>query len=161
MSLSKVRSHLTILSAVVVGLVAALALPAVAQEPDSTDPGAETQDIAPLQQPTGFGTQALQPGCYGQTDQPHRSGHVPGTVNVVARTVCWAYTVFVSTSLYRHRWYGWQFLAHGERTSYNYVDTNAAWYCAGSGTYTYRADSYHEATGGGWASTANSARLTC
>lgn len=27
-------------------------------------------------------------GCFGQTDSPHKSSHVAGSVNVVARTTC-------------------------------------------------------------------------
>lgn len=43
-------------------------------------------------------------GCYGQTDAPHNSSHVTGTINVVARTVCPGInvtTIHVDTILYR------------------------------------------------------------
>lgn len=104
---------------------------------------------------------ALAPGCYGQTDQPHPSGHVPGNVNVEARTVCPGLTDYVSTSLYRDRWYGQQHLADGSNTRFGRADTSAAWRCAGTGTYTYRAYSYHEASDGSYAYTGNSRRFTC
>ncbi len=115
-----------------------------------------TRVAASLLEPLVF-----QYGCYGQTDRPHLSSHVPGTVNVVARTVCPGESVYVQTSLYRDRWYGPQFLDSGSNSGFGSTSTNAAWNCSGSGTYTYRAYSYHEATVSGWAYTSNSARLTC
>lgn len=39
--------------------------------------------------------------CYGQTDYPHLSSHVPGTVNVTARTGCTSGTAYVKTTLTR------------------------------------------------------------
>jgi hypothetical protein len=109
----------------------------------------------------GVMTRALAAGCYGQTDQPHPSTHVPGTVNVVARTVCPGFGVSVYTALYRDRWYGEQFLDDGGNSGTNSVSTNASWRCAGAGTYTYRAYSYHEASDGAYAYTYNSRRFTC
>jgi hypothetical protein len=100
-------------------------------------------------------------GCYGQTDQPHPSTHVPGTVNVVARTVCPGFAVYVSTALYRDRWYGQQFLDSGSASGTGTATTNASWRCQGAGTYTYRAYSYHAATNHNPAYTYNSRRFTC
>jgi hypothetical protein len=111
--------------------------------------------------PAGVIPYALSPGCYGQTDQPHPSRHAPGYVNVLARTVCSGRGVYVSTSLKRDRWYGRQFLAGGSRSGTGSVPLSTSWRCAGTGTYTYRAYSYHEATNAGYANTVNSRRFTC
>jgi len=98
--------------------------------------------------------------CYGQTDQPHPSTHVNGTVNTVARTVCPA-TDYVSIDQYRSRWYGWQSWGSGSNTNYGTATANAAGACASGDTYTYLGSSYHEATGVGYAYTSNSRRFTC
>jgi hypothetical protein len=100
-------------------------------------------------------------GCYGQTDQPHPSSHKTGTVNVVARTVCPGHRVYVSTDLYRSRWYGWQLQGSGSKSGSNSVSDNAADNGCG-GIHNYLAESYHEASGVGTAYTANSANnLPC
>lgn len=100
-------------------------------------------------------------GCYGQTDQPHPSSHKTGTVNVVARTVCPGHRVYVSTDVYRSRWYGWQLQGSGSKSASNSVSDNAADNNCG-GIHNYLAESYHEATGVGTAYTANSANnLPC
>ena len=95
------------------------------------------------------------------TDQPHPSSHKTGTVNVVARTVCPGHRVYVSTDLYRSRWYGWQLQGSGSKSGSNSVSDNAADNHCG-GIHNYLAESYHEATGVGTAYTANSANnLAC
>ena len=106
---------------------------------------------------------ALAPGCYGQTDQPHSSSHVNGSINVVARTVCAGLGVHVDVTLYRSRWYGWQQRGFGSKNGTNSVSTNAAESAADcSGTHDYLANSYHEASDGSYAYTSNSANsLTC
>lgn len=105
----------------------------------------------------------LSPGCYGQTDQPHSSSHVNGSINVVARTVCTGEGVHVDVTLYRSRWYGWEQRGYGSKDSTSSVSTNAAESAADcSGTHDYLADSYHEASDGSYAYTSNSANsLTC
>jgi len=100
------------------------------------------------------------PGCYGQTDQPHPSTHVNGTVNTVARTVCPA-PDYVSVNQYRSRWYGWQGWGSGSNAAYGRATANAAGGCSSGDTYTYLAESYHEATGVGYTYTSNSRRFTC
>jgi len=119
---------------------------------------ADLQRSGPKQ---GISPKALAYPCYGQTDRPHLSTHVAGTANVVARTVCYGTGVYVYTELYRDRWYGQQFLDSGSRSGTDSVSTNASWYCRGAGTYTYRAYSYHSATGAGTANTTNSNRFAC
>ncbi len=99
--------------------------------------------------------------CYGQTDQPHPSSHYPGTVNVVARTVCPPLGVYVSVNLTRDRWYGEQNLNSGANSGVNSVSTNAGYNCQGQGTYTYHGYGYHEASNGTYGYTSNSYRFTC
>jgi hypothetical protein len=137
--------------------------PAYAEPPV---PQAITPDVpatsAPLKgdNPTA---EALAPGCYGQTDRPHLSTHQPGSVNVVARTVCPGFGVKVSTALYRSRWYGWQRRGTGAKEGVNSVSANAAESAAEcSGTHDYLGSSYHEASDRSWARTSNRANgLTC
>ncbi|CAN2183128.1 hypothetical protein MCEMRE203_00336 [Candidatus Nanopelagicaceae bacterium] len=50
----------------------------------------------------------LLPGCFGITDIPHLSKHVPGTVNVVAATICPGRKVFVTSTLVRITTFGSQ-----------------------------------------------------
>lgn len=98
--------------------------------------------------------------CYGQTDAPHASGHVPGTVNVVGRTVC-PTTDYVLIDLYRQHWYGWEYMSSGQKTNYGTAQSNAATTCTLGTNFLYEGDGYHEATGAGEASTYNNADLTC
>lgn len=98
--------------------------------------------------------------CYGQTDIPHYSTHVGGTANVTSRTVCPG-SVYVETELDRDRWYGSQYLSDVYRSWTGTVDINTSYRCAGQGIYTYRANSYHEASTDSYAYTANSGRFNC
>jgi hypothetical protein len=98
--------------------------------------------------------------CYGQTDQPHPSSHVNGTVNTVSRTVCPS-TDYVDLYQYRSRWYGWQSWGHGSNTAFGTASANAAGNCGSGDTYTYLGSAYHEAAGFGYAYTSNSRRFTC
>lgn len=53
---------------------------------------------------------AMQVSCYGQTDQPHRSTHLPGSVNVIGRTVCDAPVIRLALEirLYHYEcWWQW------------------------------------------------------
>lgn len=104
---------------------------------------------------------AIAQACTGHTDQPHLSSHAPGYVNVVARTSCPGGWVYARVRLYRQRWYGYQELNMNQATGTNYVQVNTSWRCAGSGTYTYVAYSYHTAANRGPLTTRNSARFTC
>ena len=106
---------------------------------------------------------ALAPGCYGQTDRPHNSTHQPGSINVVARTVCPGLGVHVSTNLDRSRWYGWERRGSGSNNGAGRVQTNAAESAQDcDGTHDYLGSSYHEATDGAWARTSHRANgLTC
>jgi hypothetical protein len=122
--------------------------------------------VAPGKSALGTGgsvSPALAPGCYGQTDQPHSSSHVNGSINVVARTVCSGLGVHVDVTLYRSRWYGWEQRGSGSKNGTNSVSTNAAESAADcDGTHDYLANSYHEASDNSYAYTSNSANgLTC
>jgi hypothetical protein len=112
-------------------------------------------------------------GCYGQTDDPHKSTHVPGNVNVVARTECdWANVpeIHVSTTLQYWKCFiicWWSTIGStGSTTDYfdDDVTANSAANCI-SGTHNYRGISYHYIIGSdgnryeGW--TANEKTLTC
>jgi hypothetical protein len=117
----------------------------------------------PAQTALGNVAKALPSGCYGQTDRPHNSTHEPGSINVVARTVCPGLGVHVSTALYRSRWYGWEQRGSGSNNGFGSISTNAAESAADcDGTHDYLASSYHEASNGAWANTSNRAdKLTC
>ena len=52
--------------------------------------------------PTDLNERIAFPGeCYGRSDRPHISAHVPGTVNVLARTFCPKTGVSISSRLVR------------------------------------------------------------
>lgn len=109
--------------------------------PETTDSGVY-YSMAPYYQPTS---------CWGQTDMPHRSYHVPGTVNVVARTWCtFPTTVYVSTQLARQRCFlifcWWSTQASNAATGVTRVQTNAAGFCQRGW---WRGGSFHTALIGG------------
>lgn len=150
-------------------------------------PAAVKQQVGPDRpQPTGLGESTLGAGgtsagpgqvspaaispnplnCKGQTDRPHGSGD---DASVHGRTTCdWnAPALFVTTNLFRDRWYGWQFLDGRSKSAYGWWRTNDAtphWYCYGAGLYTYIGSSSHEADIAGvayYGSTQNSDRFWC
>jgi len=100
-------------------------------------------------------------GCYGQTDNPHASGHYIGTVDVESRTVCPGRTSLVQTSLYRSRWYGWEGWGYNQGTGLGSAAIVTRGGCLYQTTYTYLASSYHEAVSAGYAYTQNEQRFTC
>lgn len=63
---------------------------------------AQGSAIAEPPVPTDFNERIAFPGeCYGRTDTPHLSMHVPGTVNVLARTYCPKTGVSINSRLVR------------------------------------------------------------
>jgi hypothetical protein len=48
-------------------------------------------------------------GCIQQADYPHKSTHVPGTMNGTVRTVCRVYVPRISENaqMWESRWWGW------------------------------------------------------
>jgi hypothetical protein len=64
-------------------------------------------DGADNQQVSGAG--AANPyGCFGRTDRPHKSTHVPSNVNVISSSLCAVRMsdVAVWVDLYREKWWG-------------------------------------------------------
>ena len=107
--------------------------------------------------------------CGAVSDRPHRSEHVVFTVAAQSRTTCatqrsWMYA---RGTLYRDRFYGVEQLdVDSSSTPYAYGKVRAipAWYCRGTGTYTYRNSGYHEVSSGGtiwYRNTGNQARFGC
>lgn len=94
---------------------------------DSADPGAELTATAPSSTTTYFVTEApfgvatkstatapvataYNPGgCTTYADNPHPSGHVPGTINATVRQVCGVVVQNNSTEakLWEKRWWGY------------------------------------------------------
>ena len=58
-----------------------------------------------VKQALKYSTVVLGKDCYGKSDFPHVSSHVPGTVNVVTRTICPGKFVTVQGTLYRKGWF--------------------------------------------------------
>lgn len=109
--------------------------------------------------PQAFPTTGVFAGCYGKTDNPHKSASF---ASVHARTVCAYASKATSTNLARDRWWGWEHLANGGSTGT--ADAVTKWYCSGTGTYTYRGTTFHRASIGGKVATAytsNSERFSC
>ena len=150
---------LAVLCSLFLGVSSASAQP---RSPRPAGSGAPSSQTVTATKPSGVAPRLIGgvSGCYGQTDQPHPSSHVNGTVNVVARTVCPA-ADYVSVYQYRSRWYGWQGWGSGSNAAYGRATANAAGGCSSGDTYTYLAESYHEASGVGYAYTSNSRRFTC
>ncbi|MFI1996319.1 DNRLRE domain-containing protein [Actinoplanes sp. NPDC020271] len=89
-----------------------------------TPPGAEiandqdtslSDSTTTSSQPGTVGAQAVNmevspSGCVGSTQNPHRSGHVPGTINVTGSTKCAVAVQQLKLwiKLYRSRYYGWE-----------------------------------------------------
>jgi hypothetical protein len=88
----------------------------------------------------------IGPNCSGTTDPPFQGG---GWVFAEATTNCSidVAEIYVQSDLYRSRWYGWQHLDYSQDTEYHttLALVYTSWDCLQTGTYTYEADSYHEA----------------
>jgi hypothetical protein len=75
---------------------------------------------------TGASPNTVSPsGCVQRADYPHKSTHVPGTMNGVVRTVCLAYVRKISESaqMWESRWWGWDRI--GIRGSVSDIDSKA------------------------------------
>jgi hypothetical protein len=94
-------------------------------------------------------------GCYGRSDQPHASVHVPGTVDALGWTIC-SYTLpyeYVSSTFYRQDcllficW--WTQVDHksSSTVSWGQVSVTVAHTCANSDAHLYEIVSHHEARG--------------
>jgi hypothetical protein len=146
--------RISILAVITAGLVvAALPGPAYAEgaRPAADDSAPQVSTL----QPGGRAFVEPSPaGCVGRTHDPHRSSHVPGTINVVADTRCnYAVpSVGVSTNLYRSRWYGWELRGSSgfqSRANSSSISTNAGSpRCVGD-VHDWLGSSYHESIEGG------------
>jgi|GEM_PF-6055798 len=116
------------------------------------------KDIVPIPNPYG---------CFGRSDNPHRSTHIPSNVSAQGTTSCrvpvpW---IYVRSSLYRSRWF-W-FDEHISTTqlgrSGTVAQVNPGGRCVDSGNY--YVTSYHEVRGPDarlyWTRTSNSAYVNC
>jgi hypothetical protein len=84
-------------------------------------------------------------GCSGQTDYPHVSFN---EASVHGRTKCNSNvsSVQVVTTLYRDRWWGWEYLQSDSNAKSNKKqseDAHPHFNCRGTGTYTYVGRSQH------------------
>lgn len=84
--------------------------------------------------------------CWGRSDYPHISTHVPRTVNVIAETVCPGGIVSVRTTLSRHGWLFFREAASGSKTGIGSVRINVALKCkwkSGEPLIGYMVESVH------------------
>ncbi len=74
----------------------------------------------------GASPTAVSPsGCIQTADYPHKSSHVPGTMNGVVRTVCRVYVPKISETaqMWESRWWGWDRI--GIKGSVSQIDAKA------------------------------------
>jgi hypothetical protein len=67
--------------------------------------------------------------CWGRTDYPHISTHVPRTVNVIAETACPGGSVSIRTTLWRAKWMFFRESISITKTDLNSVRVNVALNC--------------------------------
>jgi hypothetical protein len=96
-------------------------------------------------------------GCYGQTDNPHWSGHNPGAITVRSRTVCYGHAVGVAVNLYRWIFGAWYFRDGASASGWERVNANATQDNAGCGWW--RGEAGHSATNHYPSNTSNQAYL--
>lgn len=103
-------------------------------------------------------------GCYGETDYPHISTHVPNTVNVIARTVCPGESVAVRTTLTRHGWFIFNDSSAIQGLGKSRVQVNTSLKCKwkfGMEPIKYVAESVHFANKARFAKTKRTMLLLC
>lgn len=111
--------------------------------------GGESESAPPPESDPQWGVMQNPWNCQGQTDNPHKSTHVPGTVNVVARSSCGISvpTIRVITALQRWNFPFWSTVGNSplvQSSPGSYVQTNAAATCV---TDWYRGVSGHSVVG--------------
>lgn len=100
--------------------------------------------------------------CFGTTQNPHYSSHVPGTINVIAETDCLGKQVSVQTFLFlgalelKHNFIKNGFTSHRDRAV-----LSTSWPCNKGHTYIITAVSYHVDDRGHGAETVNRATVYC
>lgn len=134
------------------GAVSLTAAPASAEPAPSvaagTDGRADATSLTAGPANGGFAAQAVSPsGCMGQSNNPHRSGHVPGTINAEARTYCNnpVPELYARAELLRFYSGAWRVVHSNYGLDFQKVEVSAFAnepYC--SGTSYYALDSYHE-----------------
>ena len=96
---------------------------------------------------SGLGKKVQLDGdCFGRTDFPHISTHVPLTVNVHAVTHCPGKKVTVRTVLLRHSWWIFNEVQRVEKSGFGDVEVNVSLPCKwkkGQRAIEYTAYSYH------------------
>jgi len=136
------------LSLALIGISGAVLLTSVsAVEAGPSGPSATTR--ASLSQPPprqllGNRPRVRPRGCYGQTDNPHRSRHRPGYITVQGRTVCSGRAVTVRVELYRVVFGQRYFLDRGSDSGIGRATANAS---ARRRCGTFLGRSYHGASG--------------
>jgi hypothetical protein len=136
----KIRNGKNLSISVIVLSLLIINVPARAQTPES---GFST--------PTGFDSGLgkkvkLDGDCFGRTDFPHISTHIPFTVNVHAVTHCPGQKVTVRTVLLRHSWWIFNEVQKMEKSGFGDVEVNVALPCKwkkGQPAIEYTAYSYH------------------
>jgi hypothetical protein len=101
--------------------------------------------------------------CYGRSDKPHISMHVPGTVNVVARTFCPKTGVSISSRLVRI-YQGVEVEKSASKNGVGLVTLSISMKCIwreGMPLIRYRIYSKHRLTNGRTGETTQSASIKC
>ena len=126
-------------------LLAAVSAAEAGSSRPSVDPSRSPshQTTAPLQG-RGVRASARPRGCYGRTDNPHRSRHRPGYITVQGRTVCSGRAVTVRVELYRVVFGQRYFLDRGSDSGIGRATANAS---ARRRCGTFLGRSYHGASG--------------
>jgi len=118
------------LSLALIGISGAVLLTNVSVvEAEPSGPSATTR--ASLSQPPprqllGNRPRVRPRGCYGQTDNPHRSRHRPGYITVQGRTVCPGAAVTVQVALYRFASGRWNLVGRGSGRGVGRAVANAS-----------------------------------
>jgi hypothetical protein len=111
---------------------------------------------------------AAQPveNCGGYSDRPHKSSHVPGTVNAQGRTVCPSKypTIYVFSELYKEGKFVDRTQQYANNKDLNIATTNVNANCPKKAKH-YRIQSYHYVVfpdfDYGSSNTSNSADVAC
>jgi hypothetical protein len=102
--------------------------------------------------------------CFGRSDYPHISTHVPGTVNVMAETSCPGKKVSVRTTLSRRGWLFFRETVSRAKSDQNSVKVSVALKCKwkpGQSPIEYIVESIHQEGSGGSAVTRLHRFLKC
>ena len=125
---------------------------------------AQASAIAEPPIPTDLNQRIAFPGeCYGRSDTPHLSMHVPGTVNVLARTYCPKTGVTIRSRLVRI-YQGIEVEKIASKNGVGLVTVSISMKCIwreGMPLIRYRIYSKHRLTNGRTGETTQSASIKC